>query len=210
MGNLKRLCRGGVPHEHRATVWWCVLGCEERQRQLPNAYARYLQETIDPSIDNKIQQDLTRTLPNHQKFKSAAGRAMLHDVLHAFACHFPDIGYCQGLNFIAALLLVVFEQPEPAFWAFICAMEILNLEDYYTEGLTLLRADMLVLLLKLPRKVRHLLQEKEADTLLMCSEWFLTWFARSFPVHTVLRIWDVLFLEGHTVLFRVALSIFER
>lgn len=206
---LKRLCRGGIPHEHRAAVWWCTLGCKERQQQLPNAYTKYLEESIDPSIEDRIQRDLHRTLPNHRKFQDTVGRAMLHDVLHAFACHFPRIGYCQGLNAVAALLLVVFVEAEPAFWAFICAMENLNLEEYYTEGLVLLRVDMVVLSIMLPRKVRHRLKKHDADMLLICSEWFLTWFARSCPVHTVLRIWDVLFSEGHTVLFRVAIGVFQ-
>jgi len=161
-------------------------------------------------IDDEIQRDLPRTFPNHQTFKDPSGQEMLHDVLRAFAHHFPRIGYCQGINFIAALFLVVFGEAEPAFWALICAVESLGLEDYYTEGMTLLRADMLVLSLKLPRNIRRHLKDQKVDILPICSEWFLTWFARSFPIHTVLRIWDVLFWEGHTCLFRVTVGVFKR
>jgi len=191
-------------------VWWCALGCEERKQQLPNLYAQCLSESIDPALKDLIQRDVPRTLPNHKKFIDRAGQAMLQDVLHAFASHFPSIGYVQGLNSIAALLLVVFGEAEHAFWAFVCAMEKLNVEGYYTDGLGLLRADMLVLFSLLPKKIRRQLNEQNADTLLICSDWFLTWFARSCPVHTVLRIWDVLFSEGYTILFRVAVGVFHR
>jgi hypothetical protein len=34
------------------------------------------------------------------------------------------------------------------------------------------------------------------DLMSICSEWFITWFAKSLPVSTVLRVWDTLFFEG--------------
>ena len=51
----------------------------------------------------------------------------------------------QGMNFIAALLLIVSQDEERAFWMFVCAFDALGVEGYYTEGMTLLRADMQVL-----------------------------------------------------------------
>lgn len=43
------------------------------------------------------------------RFRCASGRAELRNVLRAFARRVPAVRYCQGLNFIAALLLVVFQ-----------------------------------------------------------------------------------------------------
>ena len=76
----------------------------------------------------------------------------LRNVLHAFACHLPQVGYCQGLNFIAALLLVVFVDEERAFWAFASAIKTLGVQDYYAEGMVLLRADVEVLTKLLAQK----------------------------------------------------------
>lgn len=39
----------------------------------------------------------------------------LSEVLEAFSRHSPDIGYCQGMNFIAGVALL-FLSPEDAFW----------------------------------------------------------------------------------------------
>jgi len=40
----------------------------------------------------------------------------LREVLQAFTLHRPDIGYCQGFNFIAAVFLLLLTA-EDAFWS---------------------------------------------------------------------------------------------
>lgn len=39
-------------------------------------------------------------------------------VLEAIAYCLPDVGYCQGMNFIASTLIGVLEDEEQAFWLF--------------------------------------------------------------------------------------------
>lgn len=145
-------------------------------------------------------------------FRSAAGRSDLRNVLHAFACYSPRVQYCQGLNFIAAVFLIVFLNAERAFWALVCAIDSLGVEGYYTEGMTLLRADMRVLtsllFQKSPKVARHI-QEQGVELESFCSEWYITWFAKCLPVSTILRVWDTLFFEGFKVLFRVAVGVFK-
>ena len=117
------------------------------------------------------------------------------------------------MNFIAALLLVVSQDEERAFWMFVCAFDALGVEGYYTEGMTLLRADMHVLASCMQAKcakVSRTLNQLNVDLLSICSEWYITWFANSLPVTTVLRVWDTLFFEGFKVLFRVSLGIFKQ
>lgn len=206
---LKLLYRNGVPHKKRAEVWWQVLGCEARRQQLPDAYEKYSAEALDPKVVGEIQRDLARTLPTHRMFKTEAGREKLRSVLHAFACHYPRVRYCQGVNFIAALLLIVFDKAERAFWALACALEMLDIEGYYVEGMMLLRADMCALDSLLPRKIALHFQQQNTDLMHICSGWFITWFATTLPVLTVMRVWDALFFEGYKVLFRVALGIFK-
>lgn len=42
-----------------------------------------------------------------------------------------------------------------------------------------------------------------------CTQWYMTMFAISFPVEIVVRIWDVLFIEGRKTVFRIALAILK-
>lgn len=39
-------------------------------------------------------------------------------VLEAIAYVLPDVGYCQGMNFIASTLIAVVDDEELAFWIF--------------------------------------------------------------------------------------------
>ena len=82
---------------------------------------------------NEIEKDLHRTFPNHSAFDAETdGRSMLRDVLTAYALRNCDVGYCQSLNYVAAMLLVALHfDAEAAFWilASVC-------EDYF-PGLAL-------------------------------------------------------------------------
>lgn len=211
--DLKSLLRKGVPDCHRHEVWWSVLRCEERRAQSYNSFAELVQADLDASVAGTIDRDLGRTFPGHRRFETEAGQVSLRNVLHAFACHLPQVGYCQGLNFIAALLLVVFVDEERAFWAFASAIKTLGVQDYYAEGMVLLRADVEVLTKVLAQKApktSNRMREQGVELMSIVSEWFLTWFAKSLPVRTVLRVWDTLFFEGFKVFFRVAVGIFKR
>lgn len=59
---------------------------------------------------------------------------------------------------------------------------------------------------KLPPTSPHEVH-KGLDPVLYCTEWFMSLFSRSLPWPTVLRIWDMFFLEGVKVLFKVALAV---
>jgi ecotropic viral integration site 5 protein len=52
--------------------------------------------------------DLDRTAPDNAEFESdiSIGKNRLYNVLRAYANLDPEIGYCQGMNFIAAMLLL--------------------------------------------------------------------------------------------------------
>ena len=43
----------------------------------------------------------------------------------------------------------------------------------------------------------------------MTRSWFSSLFCTALPAETAVRIWDVLFLEGPKILFRVALALFK-
>mmetsp|Transcript_98311 Transcript_98311/g.194795 ORF Transcript_98311/g.194795 Transcript_98311/m.194795 type:complete len:380 (-) Transcript_98311:349-1488(-) len=212
-GRLKALLRKGLPAEHRATVWWSVLGCENRRQHDPDGYARHVSGLAVPRTAAEIERDLQRTFPNHRLFRMESGQAELRNVLQAFANHSPRVQYCQGLNFIAALLLLIMRDPERAFWALVCAVDNLGVEGYYTHGMMLLKADMSVLSAELQLrcpKVASMFRREKVELMSICSQWYITWFCICLPGPTLLRVWDTLFFEGFKVLFRIALGIFRR
>ncbi|XP_071455218.1 TBC1 domain family member 30-like [Hetaerina americana] len=99
-------------------------------------------------------------------------------------------------------------------------------EGYFADHLRGLSVDMAVfrdlLRLRLPALSRHLetLQHDARDsatgavyepplTNVFTMQWFLTLFCNCLPRAAVLRVWDLVFLEGSEVLLRTALAIWD-
>ena len=49
-----------------------------------------------------------RTFPSYPYFSQATrvGQQSLERLLHAYAVKDPDVGYCQGLSFVAGMILI--------------------------------------------------------------------------------------------------------
>lgn len=99
-------------------------------------------------------------------------------------------------------------------------------EGYFANNLRGLSVDMAVfrelLRQRLPALSRHLeLLQQPGDsggpsyciepplTNVFTMQWFLTLFATCLPKAAVLRVWDLVFLEGSDVLLRTALAIWQ-
>ncbi|KAF9413256.1 hypothetical protein BGZ94_000787 [Podila epigama] len=99
---------------------------------------------------------------------------------------------------------------EEAFWIMASMLERHLPEDYFTQQLLSPQADQRVLkeLIQeiLPRLHDHF-QEMHVDLTAVTFSWFLTLFTDCLPVETLLRVWDVFFVEGMLVLFKVAVAI---
>lgn len=177
-----------------------------------------LNVTLKPEIMKQIKLDVVRTFPTHKKFSpNKHGLEDLERVLYAFATYFPSINYCQSINYIAAVLLL-FLPPERAFWTLVQLIESkstdkgLRISGYYKEGMTDLMRDILVLESILETRLKRVHAKFRIfgiDIGWICAEWFLCLFSISLPINTLLRVWDVLMLEGDKVLFRISFGIFK-
>ena len=69
-------------------------------------------------------QDLPRTFPQNIWTSSGEGTEALRRVLLAFSVHNPAIGYCQSMNYITAMLLLVLaKDEESAFWVLVALLD---------------------------------------------------------------------------------------
>ncbi|KAJ8002426.1 hypothetical protein DPEC_G00158770 [Dallia pectoralis] len=215
---LKALMRSGVPHAHRSKVWrWCVSFhiWKFRDKLAPDYYETLLGVARDkPNPASKqIELDLLRTLPNNKHYSSpsADGIQKLRNVLLAFSWRNPDIGYCQGLNRLAAIALLYLDQ-EDAFWCLITIVEVFMPRDYYTKTLLGSQVDQRVfkdlLSEKLPRLHAHFDLYK-VDSSLITFNWFLVLFVDSVNSDLLFKIWDSFLYEGPKIIFRFALALFK-
>ncbi|CAH8430507.1 unnamed protein product [Schistosoma haematobium] len=219
--DLEVLCRSGIPIPYREGVWRMLIHGELHQLMQikgPLYYNGLLEEfsenTLAAQHRRQISLDLLRTMPNNVQFDNidAPGVQKLQEVLQAYSIHNSKIGYCQGMNFIAAVALL-FLRKEDAFWCLIAILERFLPENYFNSGLIDAQVDQLVLKEivneKLPRLSSHL-KRLGIDISAVTLNWFLAVFYDSVPFETLIRIWDVFLLEGSETLFRFAVAILKR
>lgn len=212
---LKKLIRKGIPPPLRPKVWLAVSGAAKKRSMVPDSYFADLclaGHGLTSAAIKQIDHDLARTFPSHPWLDSSDGQAALRRVLVAYSLRDSHVGYCQGMNFVAGLLLLVMKREEDAFWMLAVLLENVLFQDCYTNDLSGSHVEQRVfkdlLNKKCPRLAAHL-ELIGFDVSLVITEWFLCLFAKSLPSETTLRVWDVLFNEGAKVLFRVALALFK-
>nr|XP_019965359.1 PREDICTED: TBC1 domain family member 30 isoform X2 [Paralichthys olivaceus] len=223
----------GIPKEWRKRVWLTL--ADQYLHTISIDWDKTLRFAFnersnpdDDSLGIQIVKDLHRTgCSSYCGQEGEQDRVVLKRVLLAYARWNKSVGYCQGFNVLAALILEVTEGDESdALKVMIYLIDKVLPESYFANNLRALSVDMAVfrdlLRLKLPRLSQHLhhLQKaanREAGgsyepplTNVFTMQWFLTMFATCLPASTVLKIWDSVFFEGSEVLFRVALAIWER
>uniref|UniRef100_A0A914ZW48 Rab-GAP TBC domain-containing protein n=3 Tax=Parascaris univalens TaxID=6257 RepID=A0A914ZW48_PARUN len=181
-------------------------------------------ERINPDDDRlsfQIIKDLHRT--GWSGISGEAERIHLKRVLLGYARFNKTIGYCQGFNVIAALVLEVTEfKEECALKVMIFLIERVLPQGYFDQSLRALSVDMVVLrsLLhqRLPKTAHHLdelqrnseCENEPPLTNVFSMHWFLTLFATCLPKSCVCRLWDALMLEGSEVLLRASLAIWAK
>lgn len=119
------------------------------------------------------------------------------------------MGYCQGLSFVAGVLLLHMSE-EDAFKLLKFLMYDIGLRKQYRPDMVTLQIQMYQLsrlLHDYHRDLYNHLEEFEIGPSLYAAPWFLTMFASQFPLGFVARVFDLIFLQGSEVIFKVALSL---
>lgn len=202
---FRSLVLGGIPVSLRAKVWSECSGASAMR--IPGYYDDLVTgaggSDPDPSVVAQIDMDIHRTLTDNVFFRMGPGVGKLRDVLLAYSRRNPEVGYCQGMNLIAASLLLITPTAEDAFWILVSMIEVILPQHYYDHGLLASRADQVVLrqyiteiLPKLSAHLDDLGIELEALTF----QWFLSVFTDCLSAEALYRVWDVvLCLNASTV-----------
>ncbi|CAL9700265.1 unnamed protein product [Knipowitschia caucasica] len=206
----------GVPRQHRGEIWKLLSEqflLRQTVRSRPPANDTPYKELLKrlTSQQHAILIDLGRTFPTHPYFQAqlGAGQLSLYNLLKAYSLLDPEVGYCQGLSFIAGVLLLHMGEEE-AFNMLKFLMYDMGLRKQYRPDMTILQIQMYQLSRLLHDYHRDLythLEQQEIGPSLYATPWFLTVFASHFPLGFVARVFDMLFLQGSEVIFKVALSL---
>ncbi|KAK7149916.1 hypothetical protein R3I94_009287 [Phoxinus phoxinus] len=223
----------GIPKEWRKRVWLTL--ADQYLHSISIDWEKTMRFAFndrsnpdDDSLGIQIVKDLHRTgCSSYCGQEAEQDRVVLKRVLLAYARWNKAVGYCQGFNVLAALILEVTEGNEgDALKVMIYLIDKVLPDSYFANNLRALSVDMAVfrdlLRLKLPELSQHLHHlQKVANregggsyepplTNVFTMQWFLTMFATCLPHHNVLKIWDSVFFEGSEMLLRVALAIWAK
>eukprot|EP01083_Nonionella_stella_P046914 125622_1 len=223
--DIKRMAKSGIPNELRGNLWQILCGSKIRQASTPPGFYQKMVLKAEMSSDRfllEVAKDLHRTAPIHDSSGGGAccsthelcvDTGALRRVLSAYSVFNQRVGYCQGMNFIAALLLR-FMSEEDAFWMLAHVVEQLTRVGgdtfYFQRDLRGARIDTCVLIdllnRRLPRVAAHM-RTLGFSIQPITVNWLLCLFMNSVPLEATLRIWDIVFTSGVKIIFRAALAI---
>mmetsp|Transcript_82340 Transcript_82340/g.182926 ORF Transcript_82340/g.182926 Transcript_82340/m.182926 type:complete len:558 (-) Transcript_82340:87-1760(-) len=205
---FRRRTRRGLPSKVRWQVWKAAL--EFNEQEASKDYAAL--SGIESQYCELIRLDIGRTFSELPEFDEKRQEALFR-ILNAYANHSPSVGYCQGMNFIAGLLILTSEgNEEEVFGMLVRLMDHVGLNGFYRERMPLLRqyvkASDKLLAEMLPELRNHFLQENVQPAVYL-HQWFLTLFINIFPLSMVLIIWDVIMCNGLPSILSVTLAILQ-
>lgn len=202
----RELAMTPVPASVRRKLWPILLDTDYLRTQKPNLYKTLCRgvenNTLPDDIEHTIEADVTRTMPLHSLFWAGGaqvGVQSLRSILRAYARYVPDVGYCQGMSSIAAVLIMNADDEEEAFLMLVQFMSRFQYKKVFAPGFPL----MLQWISELKPLVAHYMpdlnahMERENVTLeLYADKWLITALSHNFPHRYLLRIWDLMFLGG--------------
>jgi len=208
--DLARAIQKGIPATLRGMMWQHMAASKDPE--LEATYLRLLKETS--THEKSITRDLGRTFPHHDFFTDGQGigQENLFNVLKAYSLYDPLVGYCQGLPFIVAILLLNMPDEE-AFSLLVRLMTVYDLQGHFLPEmpklqLRLFQFDRLVEEL-LPVLHVHFLRQGIKSSM-FCSQWFLTLFSYRFPLDIVFRIYDSCLANGIKAIFGFSITLLKK
>ena len=160
-------------------------------------------------IHQQINKDINRTFYT-DKFKEGNGKEMLDNILTVVSFIRPEIGYCQGMNFIVGALINFINNEETCFWIFLHFIDNIGLKDLYLQNMPeyLIKLYQLNYFIKeyFP-KMHHHLKTNRINLDIFFSKWILTIFSNFLNFETLYNVWDVFILDKWKAIFKFSIII---
>ncbi|KAK0133749.1 TBC1 domain family member 14 [Merluccius polli] len=192
----------------------CLARAKEKWKSLPTPTSNTEPEDVGSSDRESslelIKLDISRTFPHLCIFQQGGPyHDVLHSVLGAYTCYRPDVGYVQGMSFIAAVLILNLETAD-AFIAFSnllnkpCQMAFFRVD--HSLMLTYFAAFEVFFEENLPKLFAHFKKNNLTPDIYLI-DWIFTLYSKSLPLDLACRVWDVFCRDGEEFLFRTALGL---
>lgn len=211
---LEKRVRKGIPESVRGEVWRRLLGVPTVLIEQEGKYQEMLTFGLENSKDiRQIDLDVNRTYRNHIMFRDrySTKQCMLFRVLVAYSIYNSEIGYCQGMSHVAALLLMYMNE-EDSFWSLSTLMSSDKhaMHGFFIPGFPKLRrfsAHHDRIIKKLLPNVYKRFKELQIDSTLYTLKWFFQCFLDKVPFTLTLRVWDNFIYYGEIILIGMSYTL---
>jgi hypothetical protein len=130
----------GIDDSLRGKIWLLLSNCLEIASSHSDNLFYNLIETKDKQLDDLIIKDIKRTIiytwdsdnKSVSKVDISSKYNKLFNVLKAYAVYDTEVSYCQGTNYIVAMLLKNNNSERACFWSFVQIMNDKKWRDLFT------------------------------------------------------------------------------
>ncbi|CAI2385716.1 unnamed protein product [Moneuplotes crassus] len=218
-GYLMSKKTNSITEEQRTKLWLVGSGAETLLKDNPGYYHNLLDKVKgypNPCF-SQIHLDLHRTFSTDESFYTKENENTLKRVLSAYVLRNPTIGYCQGLNFIAAVLITQLSE-EQAFWVLCQVIESILPTDYFNlmTGVIIDQRVFEELISEYHPDVHKHFKKHEFQMGSLTTQWFVCIFANTlklnllkeqFSTLSIFDVWDFTITLGCSGIFKIALSV---
>ena len=151
------------------------------------------------TYDVEIKKDLTRTILGDSSFQYGnENYNKLYHLLTAYSNYNKNIGYAQGLNFLAANCIFLFEKEIDEFLFLDALIQKFNLEYIIgvSNNLIIKLEGVSNCLNKYIPKIKNFLGNMNLNYEFFIAGWVLTLFSNSMNNHYLFYIWDYMIIFG--------------
>lgn len=134
-------------------------------------------------------------------------------MLKAYTAYDPEIGYAQGMNFIAVILLTYLPEEEDAFWALVYVLMEKGWRDIFN-----IKSDKIQLMLtdietgiqtEFPEFYKKFCEEEYCSVEAVFSAAVITLYIYDAPFSVATRIFELFLVAGHRVIVQLTMGFIE-
>ena len=165
----------------------------------------------ETETEEVIALDVARSYQNSTVVPSES----LKNILLVYSFYNPEVGYCQGMNYIAGTIFAQFQDEEASLKFMVALIEKFKMTELFTTDLPKLKQffyqlDRLISM-ELP-ELHELFKQINIGAGHFCAPWFITLFASHLQSRpgVLSRLWDLFLFDGWKTMFKAAIVILRR
>ena len=193
-------------------VWVDILKTESR----PIDYFAILSRSMDEAGNMKnlhdiIEIDVARSYQGNESMPPQ----ILKNILKTYAFYNPELGYCQGMNYVVGTIYLQIQDEALAFKLLVALIDKFQMKNLFVSSLPKLKQ----FFYQLDRIIGLFLPElhEKFKEISICSghfssSWFITLYSSILQnkPEILYPIWDMFILEGWKTIFKVAVVILAK